>query len=119
ANMLVPLGSDALPGGITSGTVLVYRGDSTWFIANAGGSVYRNGAVVATASPSLQFILSSVLFTAGLPQPSAPTLYLKPGSTDNAAAPTAARSPRCAPRPVRSPTPRSPRTAFPPAAARS
>ena len=31
---------------------------------------------------SLQFILSSVLFTAALPQPSAPTLYLKPGSTD-------------------------------------
>ena len=82
ANMLVPLGSDALPGAITSGTVLVYRGDSTWFIAKAVSSVYRNGTGVATASSSLQFILNSILFTAGLPQPSAPTLYLKPGSTD-------------------------------------
>lgn len=82
ANMLVPLGSDSLPGGITDGTVLVYRGDSTWFIARSGGPVYRNGVSIATASTALQFMLNSILFTAGLAQPSAPTLYLKSGSTD-------------------------------------
>lgn len=81
-NMLVPLGSDSLPGGISSGSILVYRGDSTWFIAAGGGSAYRNGSAIGTASSALQFLLSSVLFTAGLSQPAAPTLYLKAGSTD-------------------------------------
>jgi hypothetical protein len=72
--LLVPLGSDGSPGGIGAGTVLLYRGDSTWFIGS--GSVYRNGGLIATASSALQFILSAVLYTAGLPAPIAPTLRL-------------------------------------------
>lgn len=72
--LMVPLGSDTLPGGIGAGTVLVWRADSTWFIGS--GSVYRNGSSIATASSALQFILNSVLFTAGLAAPAAPVLRL-------------------------------------------
>lgn len=75
AGLIVPLGSDAIPGGVGSGTILVWRGDSTWFIGS--GSAYRNSSTpIGTASSALQFLLSAVLYTAGLAQPSAPTLRL-------------------------------------------
>src|SRR5262245_16021309 len=76
AGILMPLGSDGLPGGIGTGTVLVFRGDSTWFIGS--GSAYRNATSIGSASSSLQFILASTLYTAGLSQPAAPTVYLTP-----------------------------------------
>lgn len=72
--LMVPLGQDSLPGGIGTGTVLVWRADSTWFIGS--GQVYRNASPIGTASSALQFILNSILFTAGLAQPGAPTLRL-------------------------------------------
>jgi len=72
--LMVPLGSDASPGGVGAGTVLLYRGDSTWFVGS--GAVYRNGSSIATASSALQFILNAVLFQAGLAAPVAPTLRL-------------------------------------------
>jgi hypothetical protein len=72
--LMIPLGQDGLPGGIGTGTVLVWRADSTWFIGS--GAVYRNGGVIATASSALQFILNAVLYVAGLSPPAAPVLRL-------------------------------------------
>jgi hypothetical protein len=74
AGLLVPLGGDNLPGGIGAGTVLVWRGDSTWYVGS--GDVYRNGADIADASSLLKFLLNAIEYTAGLAQPSAPTLRL-------------------------------------------
>jgi hypothetical protein len=74
AGLLVPLGGDDLPGGIGAGTVLVWRGDSTWYVGS--GDVWRNGVDIANASSLLKFLLSGIEYTAGLAQPSAPTLRL-------------------------------------------
>jgi hypothetical protein len=74
AGLMVPLGGDNLPGGITAGTVLVWRGDSLWYVGS--GDVWRNGVDVANASSLLKFLLSGVEYTAGLAQPTAPTLRL-------------------------------------------
>lgn len=76
--LMVPLAQDILPGGIGNGTVLIWRGDVPWFIGSGG--VFRNAVTIATASSSLQFLLNSVLFTAGLAPPAAPLAFKRPTS---------------------------------------
>lgn len=76
AGLIVPLGGDTLPGGIGTGTILVYRSDSTWFIGTGTAKRFGPPALNAAASSALQFLLNSVVFTAGLSQPAAPALYL-------------------------------------------
>ena len=75
AALMVPLSIDSLPGGIGTGTVLIYRSDGTAFIGS--GTVYRNAASIATASNALQIRINSTNITVGLPTPAAPSVFIQ------------------------------------------